>query len=75
MNNIIIRKFELDDINEVYELLNELYSNKINYDVFSKIYKLKLETNTSYNIVAILENKIVGVLVSEINTKLHRKKI
>lgn len=69
-----IRKVRLEDLDEVFEVLNELYDNKIKYDIFSKIYKEKLENINSYYIVAVEDNKIIGVLISEITHQLHRTK-
>lgn len=69
-----IRKIALNDLNRVFELLNELYENKLKYNKFKEIYKLKLNDTNSYYIVAILDNKIVGVLTSEIQVKLHRER-
>ena len=69
-----IRKIELNDLDRVFELLNELYENKLKYDRFKEIYSLKLNDINSYYIVAILNNKIVGILTSEIQVKLHRAK-
>ena len=69
-----IRKIELNDLDRVFELLNELYENKLKYDRFKEIYILKLNDINSYYIVAILNNKIVGILTSKIQVKLHRAK-
>lgn len=69
-----IRKIELEDLDNVFYLLNELYGNKLKYDKFKEIYKLKLEDKNSYYIVAVIDNKIVGVLTSEINVQLHRER-
>jgi PhnO protein len=69
-----IRKIEIGDLDEVYKLLNELYDNKLKYEIFSKIYKEKVFDNNSYYIVAVSNGKIVGILTSEIQTKLHRAK-
>lgn len=64
----------LNDLNRVFELLNELYENRLKYEKFEEIYKLKLNDENSYYIVAIEDNKIVGVLTSELQVKLHRTK-
>jgi PhnO protein len=69
-----IRKIEIGDLDGVYKLLNDLYSNKLKYEIFAKIYKEKVFDNNSYYIVAVSNGKIVGVLTSEIQTKLHREK-
>lgn len=69
-----IRKITLSDLDKVYELLNTLYENKLKYKQFEEIYKLKLNDENSYYIVAIEDNKIIGVLTSEIQVKLHRAK-
>ena len=67
-----IRKIELKDLDRVFELLNELYQNKLQYNRFKEIYDLKLNDKNSYYIVAIVDNKIVGVLTLELQIKLHR---
>jgi PhnO protein len=69
-----IRKIEIGDLDEVYKLLNDLYNNNLKYEIFAKIYKEKVFDNNSYYIVAVINGKIVGVLTSEIQTKLHREK-
>ena len=69
-----IRKITLSDLDKVYDLLNTLYENKLKYKQFEEIYKLKLNDENSYYIVAIEDNKIIGVLTSEIQVKLHRAK-
>lgn len=69
-----IRKITLGDLDRVFELLSELYRNKLKYDKFKEIYKLKLNDVNNYYIVAVIDNKIVGVLTSEINVQLHRER-
>ena len=69
-----IRTITLSDLDKIYELLNKLYENKLKYKQFEEIYKLKLNDENSYYIVAIEDNKIIGVLTSEIQVKLHRAK-
>lgn len=69
-----IRRITLDDLDRVFELLNVLYENKLKYEKFKEIYKLKLNDENSYYIVAIEENKIIGILTSELQVKLHRTK-
>lgn len=69
-----IRRITLDDLDRVFELLNVLYENKLKYEKFKEIYKLKLNDENSYYIVAIEENKIIGILTSELQVKLHRAK-
>ena len=71
---MIIRRFEINDLDRVFELLNELYEGKLKYDVFSKIYQDKLNDNNSYYVVAVIDNKIVGVLTSELEVKLTRER-
>lgn len=69
-----IRKAELNDLDEVLEVLNELYHGEIQYDIFSKLYKERIDNENSCYIVAIDGDKIVGVLISEITHQLHRTK-
>lgn len=69
-----IRKITLKDLDRVFELLNDLYENKLKFDKFQEIYRLKLIDKNSYYIVAIEDNKIVGILTSELQVKLHRAK-
>lgn len=69
-----IRKFELKDLDAIFKLLNQLYSDRIKYEKFKEIYELKLKDPYSYYIVAIENNKVVGVLTAELQIKLHREK-
>lgn len=48
-NIIMIRKLELKDIEEVFELLNELYKNKIEHSIFIEKYKESLKDDKFYN--------------------------
>lgn len=70
----MIRKLELKDIEEVFELLNELYENKIEHSIFIEKYKESLKDDKFYGIVAIENNKVVGVLISHIINRLAKKK-
>ena len=69
-----IRKTKLEDLDGVFELLNELYENKIEYSEFAKKYKESLENSNFYEIVAIEKNKVVGVLISRVINRLAKKK-
>lgn len=69
-----IRKIKLEDLDSVFELLNELYENKIEYSKFAQKYKESLEDSSFYGIVAIEENKVVGVLISRVINRLAKKK-
>ena len=70
-----VRKVKLEDIDRVFELLNILYSGKIQYDGFKKRYIKKLGENKVFNIVAVENNQIIGVLTSELHEKLHRNNL
>lgn len=70
----MIRKLELKDIEEVFELLNELYKNKIEYSLFIEKYKESLKDDKFYGIVAIENNKVVGVLISRLINRLVKKR-
>lgn len=69
-----IRKFEEKDIKETYDLLNELYSNGIEYNIFVEKYKECLKNEKFYGIVAKENSKIVGVLTSRIINRLVKSK-
>lgn len=69
-----IRQITLNDLDKVFNLLNDLYHQKLIFDIFQEIYKSKLDDKNCYYIVAIENGKIVGVLTSELQTKLHRAK-
>ena len=69
-----IRNTKLEDLDGVFELLNELYENKIEYSEFAKKYKESLENSNYYEIVAIEKNKVVGVLISRVINILAKKK-
>ena len=69
-----IRKTKLEDLDSVFELLDELYENKIEYSKFTQKYKESLEDSSFYGIVAIEDNKVVGVLISRVINRLAKKK-
>lgn len=69
-----IRRITINDLDRVFELLNTLYGNKLEYERFKEIYKVKLNDENSYYIVATEENKIIAILTSELQLKLHRAK-
>ena len=70
----MIRKIELNDLEEVFTLLDELYEHKIEYSIFVKKYKESLENNDFYGIVAVENNKVVGVLIARIINRLAKRK-
>lgn len=67
-----IRMIKLEDLDSVFELLDELYENKIEYSKFTQKYKDSLKDNSFYGIVAIEENKVVGVLISRVISRLAK---
>ena len=69
----MIRKIELKDIEEVFELLDELYENKIEYSKFAQKYKESLKDSSFYGIVAVEENKVVAVCISRVVSRLAKK--
>lgn len=69
-----IRKLEADDIEQVYKLLNELYDNKIEYDIFAKKYNEVLKDKSFYGIIMEENSIIVGVLISRIINRLVKSK-
>lgn len=69
-----IRKIKLEDLDGVFELLNELYEGKIDYSIFVEKYKKTLQDDNSYSIVAIEDNNVVGVLISRIINRLAKAK-
>lgn len=69
-----IRMIKLEDLDSVFELLDELYENKIEYSKFTQKYKDSLKDNSFYGIVAIEENKVVSVLISRVISRLAKKK-
>lgn len=75
MNQLIIRRIILDDLDKIYELMNCLYEGKLKYDRFKNVYSSKLQDKNSYYIVAIENDNIVGVLTSELQEKLHRERL
>lgn len=70
----MIRNIELKDLEEVFELLNELYENQIEYSIFVEKYKASLKDNNFYGIVSVEDNKVVGVLISRLINRLVKKK-
>lgn len=67
---MVVRKFELKDLKQCFELLNQLYKNKIEYVIFSEKYKENLENNLFYGIVAEENEKIIGVLTARVINRL-----
>lgn len=70
----MIKKIELKNLEEVFELLDELYENKIDYSIFTQKYKAILKDNNFYGIVAVENNKVVCVLISRVINRLAKKK-
>lgn len=70
----MIRKIELSDLEEVFSLLDELYEHKIEYSIFVEKYKESLKNNDFYGIVAVENNKVVGVLIARIINRLAKRK-
>lgn len=75
MEQLKIRRFELNDLDKIYKLMNILYNGKLKYDKFKNIYKLKLQDKNSYYIVAVQDDNVVGLLTSELQEKLHRERL
>lgn len=73
-DKIIIKEITIDHIKDVFELLNILYNNSINYDSFVKKYNKKINDTMSYNIIALYNNQVIGLLTSDIQIKLRREK-
>lgn len=69
-----IRKLESNDIEQSYKLLNELYDNEIEYDIFENKYNDSLKDNNFYGIVAEENGIILGVLVSRVVNRLVKSK-
>lgn len=70
-----IRKLELNDIEQSYKLLNELYDNEIVYDIFANKYNNSLNDDNFYGIVAEENGIILGVLISRIVNRLVKSKM
>jgi len=71
---MIIRKLELKDLEQVFKLLNELYENQIQYDIFVEKYKESLNDNNFYGIIAEENYKVMGVLISRLTNRLVKSK-
>ena len=69
-----IRKLESNDMKQSYKLLNELYENKIEYDIFVNKYNNSLKDNNFYGIVAEENGIILGVLISLVINRLVKSK-
>ena len=70
----MIRKIELKDLEAVFELLDELYENKIEYSIFVEKYKSSLKDDNFYGIVATEDSKVVGVLIARAINRLAKRK-
>lgn len=66
-----IRKLAKDDLERVFELLNELNEHQLKYEFFKKNYDARVNDENSYYICATINGKIVGVLIAEFQLKLH----
>lgn len=53
---------------------NELYENKIEYSKFTQKYKDSLKDSSFYGIVAIEGDKVAGVLISRVISRIAKKK-
>lgn len=71
---MIKRNLELKDLEVVFNLLNELYDNKIQYPVFIKKYKACLNDSNFYGIVAEENDRVVGVLIARLINRLVKEK-
>lgn len=65
-----IRNLESNDMDQSYKLLNELYDNQIEYDIFENKYNNSLSDNNFYGIVAEENGIILGVLISRVVNRL-----
>jgi len=74
MSDLIIRKLILEDLDKVYGLMNGYYHGELKYNKFEEIYKLKLQDKNNYYIAAVDEENVIGLLISELQEKLHREK-
>ena len=75
MCGLKFRKITLEDLDEVYKLMNVLYKEKLKFDIFKEIYMSKVQDKNCYYIVAVEDDNIVGLLTSELQVKLHREKL
>lgn len=71
---MVIRKATVKDLDTAYNLLNELYENRIKYKIFKELYNEKITDSNSYYVVMENENKVVAILIMYIRTKLTRAK-
>ncbi len=69
-----IRNSESNDMDQSYKLLNELYDNQIEYDIFENKYNNSLSDNNFYGIVAEENGIILGVLISRVVNRLVKSK-
>lgn len=69
-----IRNLESNDMDQAYKLLNELYDNQIEYDIFENKYNNSLSDNNFYGIVAEENGIILGVLISRVVNRLVKSK-
>ncbi len=67
----ILRKAEVNDCKEVYDLICELENEKFPYSKFLDIFCTQLSGNNYYCLVCEKEEKIVGVLNLRFEAQLH----
>ena len=66
-----IRKCNEKDIDEIYELICELESERFNYKEFEEAYKNKIIDEKNHYFLIIKDNKIIGLIILIIDYQLH----
>ena len=66
-----IRKCNEKDIDEIYELICELESERFNYKEFEEAYKNKIIDEKNHSFLIIKDNKIIGLIILIIDYQLH----
>ena len=69
---MILRKATMEDLDAVYELLNELYNYRVKYEIFKELYAEKLKDINNY--YTVMENKEVAEEAQKILKKVMENK-
>jgi Acetyltransferases len=68
---MFVRKCEISDVKEVYDLICELEDTSFIYANFEVAFNCKMKDKENYCILAVEENSIIGFLSLNINYQLH----
>lgn len=72
--DILVRRTKKSDLKPVFDLLNALNNHRLDFQIFQKSYKTRVKIKGNYYLCALVDKKIIGVLIAEDSAKLCRQK-